>query len=72
MGNDDKFVPDDDEFSGATVTRKMRKLEDMGVLDKPPEETKLFGRTSTIKTYPFVKTKKSGLIGQLFEWFKKN
>ncbi len=41
-------------------------------MDKPPEETKLFGTTSTIKTYPFVKTKKSGLIGQLFEWFKKN
>ncbi len=65
MGNDDKF-------RGDTASRKMRKLEDLGVLDKPSDGPKAFGRTTTITTYPFVKTKKSGRIGQLFEWFKKN
>ncbi len=72
MGNDDKSFPDDDEVRSDTASRQMRKLEDMGVLDKPPEETKLFGRTSTIKTYPFVKTKSGGRIGRLFNRLKKN
>ncbi len=69
MGNDDKSFPDD-EFRGDTASRKMRKLEGIGVLDKSSDGPKAFGGTTT--TYPFVKTKKSGHIGQLFEWFKKN
>ncbi len=72
MGNDDKSFPDDDELRSDTASRQMRKLEDMGVLDKPSDGAKAFGRTTTIRTYPFVKTKKSSYIGQLFEWFKKN
>ena len=71
MGNDDKFFPDDDEFSEDTVTRKIRMLEERGVLDKPDDQDD-FGGTTTITTYAFVKTKKSSHISQLFEWFKKN
>ena len=71
MGNDDKFFPDDDEFSEDTVTRKIRMLEERGVLDKPDDQDD-FGGTTTITTYSFVKTKKSSHISQLFEWFKKN
>ncbi len=71
MGNDDKFFPDD-EFSDDTVTRKIRTLEDLGVLDKPSDDPEAFGGTTTITTYPFVETKRSLHIGQLFEWFKKN
>ena len=66
-----KLFPDD-EFSDDTVTRKIKTLEDLGVLDKPSDDPAAFGGTTTITTYPFVKTKKSGRIGQLFEWFKKN
>ena len=68
MDMDEKFNQDD------TVTRKITKLEDMGVLDKrePHDETMAFSRTSTIKTYPFVKTEKGGSrFGRLFAWFKK-
>ena len=75
MGNDDKSFPDDDEFRGDTASRKMRKLEDMGVLDKPKPhgDTAAFGTTSTVKTYPFEKTKKGGSrLGRVFAWFKKN
>ena len=72
MGNDDKFSPDDDEVSEDTVTRKLRMLEERGVLDKPGDDPKDFGRTTTITTYAFVKNKKSSHISQLFEWFKKN
>ena len=72
MGNDDKFFSDDDEFSDDTVTRKIVQLEERGVLDKPGDDPDAFGGTTTITTYPFVKTKESSHIGQLFEWFKKN
>ncbi len=68
MDMDEKFNQDD------TVTRKISKLEDMGVLDKPEphEKTMAFSRTSTIKTYPFVETKKGGSrLGRLFAWFQK-
>ena len=71
MGIDDKFFPDD-EFSDDTVTRKIAQLEERGVLDKPDDDPDAFGGTTTITTYPFVKTKKSSHIGQLLEWFKKN
>lgn len=72
MGNDDKSFPDDDEFRGDTASRKMRKLEDMGVLNKPSDDPKAFGKTTTIRTYPFVKTKSGSRIGRLFNWLKKN
>ncbi len=72
MGNDDKSFPDDDEVRSDTASRQLKKLQDMGVLDKPSDGPKAFGGTTTIMTHPFVKTKKSGRIGQLFEWFKKN
>ena len=68
MDMDEKFNQDD------TVTRKISKLEDMGVLDKPEphEKTMAFSRTSTIKTYPFVETNKgSSRLGRLFAWFQK-
>ncbi len=68
MDMDEKFNQDD------TVTRKISNLEDLGVLDKPEprEETMASTRTSTIKTYPFVKTEKGGSrLGRLFAWFKK-
>ena len=68
MDMDEKFNQDD------TVTRKISKLEDMGVLDKPEphEKTMAFSRTSTIKTYPFVETMKGGSrLGRLFAWFQK-
>ena len=71
MGNDDKFFPDD-EIGDDTVTRKIRMLEERGVLDKPGDDPDAFDGTTTITTYPFAKTKKSSHIGQLFEWFKKN
>ncbi len=72
MGNDDKSFPDDDEFRGDTASRKMRKLEDIGVLNKPSDGPKAFGVTTTTRTYPFVKTKSGGRIGRLFNWLKKN
>ena len=68
MDMDEKFDQDD------TVTRKITKLEDLGVLDKrdPHDETMGFSKTSTIKTYPFAKAKKGGTrLGRLFAWFKK-
>ncbi len=68
MDMDEKFDQDD------TLTRKITKLEDLGVLDKPEphEETMAYSRTTTIKTYPFVETKKGGSrLGRLFAWFKK-
>ena len=68
MDMDEKFNQDD------TLTRKITKLEDLGVLDKPEphEETMAFSKTNTIKTYPFEKTKKGGSrLGRLFAWFKK-
>ena len=71
MGNDDRFFPDADESGDDTVTRKMRTLEDIGVLDKPSDAPKEdFG--GTITTYPFVKTKSGGRIGRLFNRLKKN
>ncbi len=72
MGTDDKSFPDDDEFRGDTASRKMRKLEDIGVLNKPSDGPKAFGLTTTIRTYPFVKTKSGGRIGRLFNRLKKN
>ena len=54
MNMDEKFDQDD------TVTRKISRLEDLGVLERtdPHGHTAAFASTSTIKTYPFVKTKK--------------
>ncbi len=73
MGNDIKFAPDDINPNDDTVTRKITRLQDLGVLDKPPDEAGAFGTTSTIKTYPFEKTKKGGSgFGRLFAWIKKN
>jgi len=66
MDMDEKFDQDD------TVTRKITMLEERGVLDKRSDGSNAFGETTAITTYPFVKTKKSSYIGQLFEWFKKN
>ncbi len=72
MGNDDKFFPDDDEVRSDTASRQLKKLQDMGVLDKPSDGPKAFGGTTTIRTYPFVKTKSGGRIGRLFNRLKKN
>ncbi len=37
MGKYDRFFPDADESGDDTVTRKIRTLEDRGVLDKPSD-----------------------------------
>ena len=71
MGNDDKFFPDDDEFSEDTVTRKIRMLEERGVLDKPDDQDD-FGGTTTITTYPFVQMKSGGRIKRLLQRLKKS
>ena len=70
MGKYDRFFRDD-ESGDDTVTRKIRTLEDRGVLDKPDDQDDFSG-TTTITTYAFAKTKKNSHISQLFEWFKKN
>ncbi len=73
MGNDIKFAPDDINPNDDTVTRKITRLQNLGVLDKPSDEPGAFGTTTTIMTYPFEKTKKGGSpLGRLFAWFKKN
>ncbi len=73
MGTYNRFYPDADEFGDDTVTRKIRKLEDLGVLDKPSDAPKDdSGGTTTITTYPFAKTKSGHRIGRLFNWLKKN
>ena len=73
MGNYNRFFPDADEYGDDTVTRKIRTLEDRGVLDKPSDAPiDDFGETATITTYPFVKTKSGGRIGRLFNRPKKN
>lgn len=69
MNMDEKFDQDD------TVTRKISRLEDLGVLEKtdPHGNTAAFASTNTIKTYPFVKTKKGARrLSRFFAWFKKN
>jgi len=69
MNMDEKFDQDD------TVTRKISRLEDLGVLEKtdPHGNKAAFASTHTIKTYPFVKTKKgAGRLSRVFAWFKKN
>ncbi len=73
MGNHNKFDRDDDQ-GGDTVTRKIRKLQAMGVLDKPANDPGASGGTGEIKTYPFVQTKSDGggRFGRLFKWLKKN
>lgn len=75
MGSDTKFDPDDDDMDdGAhTVTRKIRKLQKMGVLDTPPGDPGSFGMTTTITTYPYEKTKsEGGRFSRLFDWLKKD
>ena len=69
MDMDEKFDQDD------TVTRKISRLEDLGVLEKtdPHGHTAAFASTSTIKTYPFEKTKKGASgVSRFFAWFKKS
>ena len=71
MGKFDKFDSDDDR-DGNTVTRKIRKLQDLGVLDKPSDEPGAIGGTTTITTYPFVQMKSGGRIKQLLKRLKKS
>ena len=71
MGKYDRFFPDADESGDDTVTRKIRTLEDRGVLDKPDDQDD-FGGTTTITTYPFVQMKSGGRIKRLLQRLKKS
>ncbi len=71
MSSDDKSKSDDDDDFGGTVTRKIRTLQEMGVLDEPTDEPEAPGAAIAIKTYPFEKPK-TGHYHKMLKWLKKD
>ena len=67
----DKIGSDDGCLRDGTVTRKIRTLQETGVLDDPKDDSGVSAGTTAIKTYPFKKTENVG-FARLTSWLKKN
>ena len=71
MNSNDKFAPDDIDETDGTLTRKIRTLEELGVLDDLTAGQGSHGATTVIETFPYVKTNE-GRVARLVNWLKKN
>jgi hypothetical protein len=57
--------------NGGTITRKIKALQDLGVLDTPDVVYESTGYTTSIKTYPFAKQRHPS-VNKVLGWFKKD
>ena len=54
-----------------TITRKIKALQDIGVLDTPDVVYESTGYTTSIKTYPFAKQRHPS-VNKVLGWLKKD